>query len=258
MHAAPSAPSDTVMPRARISATGAMPDPSFRFEPGQCSTLTSCSASSACSRVVDPHAVRGAQMRRVASPVSARYSRLLEAAGQPPDDVDLVARFSDACVCTSAWCSRRQARDRLEQLARARHGESRRERRAQPAVRPRRASACAARGSRRSTRASAPAAAPATSRVGVHHALADRRAQAALGDALRTPHRCRAPSPSSAPRSCRSSSSSVGGQPRRRRAASRACAPLPSARRACAASPSAAGRRRSRGTASGTGGCASG
>ncbi len=52
LHAAPSAPSDTHTPRARSSTIGAIPDPSFRLEPGQCSTFTFRSAISACSASV--------------------------------------------------------------------------------------------------------------------------------------------------------------------------------------------------------------
>ena len=50
MQAAPSAPSDTQMPRRRSSGTGARPLPSFRLEPGQCRTLTRARAIMACSR----------------------------------------------------------------------------------------------------------------------------------------------------------------------------------------------------------------
>ena len=49
LHAAPSAPSETEIPVARISATGAMPEPSFRFDPGQCSTLTRAPPCRRCS-----------------------------------------------------------------------------------------------------------------------------------------------------------------------------------------------------------------
>ena len=59
---------------------------------------------------------------------------------------------SDACVWTSAPCSRDRRGHRFEQLARARHGKPRRERGAQPAVGARRASAGESPGSRRSTR----------------------------------------------------------------------------------------------------------
>ena len=49
LQAAPSAPSEIEMPLARISTIGARPDPSFRFEPGQCRIFTSCSAMTDCS-----------------------------------------------------------------------------------------------------------------------------------------------------------------------------------------------------------------
>ena len=64
LQAAPSAPSETEMPRARISATGAMPDASFRFEPGQCRTLTCAIREQLLLRVVHPHAMREAQAWR--------------------------------------------------------------------------------------------------------------------------------------------------------------------------------------------------
>ena len=90
---------------------------------------------------------------------------LRQAARQLAGRCAISSRDSDACVCTSAPCSSRQAGDRLEQLARARDREARRERRAQPAVARRRASACAMREALVDRRAaSAPAAAPAPRR----------------------------------------------------------------------------------------------
>ena len=120
------------MPRARISTIGAMPDPSFRFEPGQCSTLTSRSAMSACSASVTQ--TQCAAQRRVArearvgrgTPGSCARPR---AAARPR----LRPRFRCVGVHEDVLLAG-QRRDRLEQLARARHGESRREGRAQPAV----------------------------------------------------------------------------------------------------------------------------
>ena len=56
---------------------------------------------------------------------------------RPPDSSRTIAissRDSDACVCTSALLLGRQAGDGFEQFARARHGEARRERGAQPSV----------------------------------------------------------------------------------------------------------------------------
>ena len=92
LQAAPSAPSDTEMPRARISATGAMPDPSFRFDPGQCRTLTSRSAISACS-ASSTQTQCAAQSRRVARPVSRQVLEVACAAREASHDLDLVLRF---------------------------------------------------------------------------------------------------------------------------------------------------------------------
>ena len=71
LQAAPSAPSDTEMPLARISTTGARPEPSFRFDPGQCSTLTPRSAISDCSSS-STHTQWARQRRGEVRPVSAR------------------------------------------------------------------------------------------------------------------------------------------------------------------------------------------
>ena len=186
LHAAPSAPSDTVMPRARISATGAMPDPSFRFEPGQCITLTSCSASSCLLALVDPHAVRGAQARRRQAD-GARGTRCWSGRRIAARTIAISSRDSDACVCTSAPCSADRLRHGFEQLARARDGEPRRERGAQPAVGRAVPALADARRSRRSTPRVCSCSRGGTVGVGVHHALADRRAHAALGRRPRTP-----------------------------------------------------------------------
>ena len=177
----------------------------------------------------------------------------------PPDNcltIAISSRDSDACVWTSALLLVRQRGHCFEQLARARHREARRERRVQPSARRAVPALAEAPGSRRSSVASVPAAASAPRRRNPSCTCRSSRA----GRSRRPPRRprpCRAPSPSSAPRSCRSTAArwSRAAWPR---AAFPACAPLPSAIHACAANPSAAGRRRSRETASGKDGCASG
>ena len=215
------------MPRARISATGAMPEPSLRFEPGQCITLTSRSASSACSALGDPDAVRGAQARRR----QARVGEVLEVrepAGQPPDDLDLVADLRRVGVHERLLA--RPTAPRPLRAARASTTPRSAARTPRAAGRwPRRPSAASAPGSRRSTPCVC-SCSRARHVVGrVHHALADDRAQPARPTASRTRRRCRGPSPSSARSWCRCAAA-----PRRpaapRRAASTACAPLPSAR----------------------------
>ena len=171
------------MPRARISTTGAMPEPSFRFEPGQCITLTSRSASSACSASVDPDAVRGAQPLRRQAGVG-EVLEVRQAARQPPHDFDLVPRFRTRGCGRATPLARRQRGHRLEQLARARHREARRERGAQPAVRPRRPSACCSATLSSIERCVRSCSRAGTSLVRVHHALADGRAQADLRQRL--------------------------------------------------------------------------
>ena len=243
--------------RARASpTTGAMPDPSFRFEPGQCSTLTSRSASSACSRVGDPDAVRGAQppagearCRRGTRGSTARPTAAARRRPRPAilGGVRVHERlFARPTAPPPLRAARASTTPRSAARTRRAAGRS-----------PRRASAAAAPGSRRSTPASAPAAARGTSSsesimhlptvarspivgerlehdVGVVHRLHRQHRRGAGAAAARRPR--------AAPR----------------RAASTGCAPLPSARRAAAASRAAAGRRRSRGTASGRDGRGSG
>ena len=199
--------------------------------------------------IVHPHAVRAAEARR-RQPQARQILDVRHAAGQVPHDRDLVARFGGVRV-HERLVRIRQAGHGLEQRGRARDGEARRERGAQPSLRG--------------------AVPPFAER----HALVDRRVRLSRASArarrrrrpsctcrssrgcplrprLRTPHRSRAPSPSSARWWCRRRAA------RRCRAArphgaSTACVPLPSARRACAPSPSGSGRRRSPGRASGRG-----
>ena len=129
----------------------------------------------------------------------------------------------------------RQAGDRLEQLARARHGEPRRERGAQPAVGARRASACAsARLSSIDALRLLPAAAPAPSASAsiMHLPIVARMPALGRGFEHRigVVHRLHRQHGGRAARAAARSAAS--------RAAARsvpACARLPSARRACAA-----------------------
>ena len=182
LQAAPSAPSDTVMPRARISATGAMPDPSFRFEPGQCSTLTSCSASSRLLARRPPRrsAPRTGAARRDRWPPGTRCCRTPVRFWT----IAISSRDSDACVCTSSPRSARQARRPL----RAARASTRR----RSAARTRRAGGrscapCQRVGSARLSSIDVLRVFLQPRRhsaVDVHHALADRRAQPALGDRL--------------------------------------------------------------------------
>ena len=126
-----------------------MPDPSLRFEPGQCITLTSRSASSDCSGVGDPHAVRHAQPRRrqARSPPGIRgWSARQRAAGRLPP-----RRATPTRACGRAP-ARAPTAPRPPRAARA----STRPRSAARTPRaggrwPRRPSASSARGSRRST-----------------------------------------------------------------------------------------------------------
>ena len=110
------------MPRARISGTGAMPDPSFRFEPGQCITLTSCSASSACS----PSSTQtqcAAHRRGDARCDAARDTRCSSARRTSACTIAISSRDSDACVWTSASCC---GRERARPLRAARASTTRR------------------------------------------------------------------------------------------------------------------------------------
>ena len=211
------------MPRARISGTGATPEPSFRFEPGQCITLTSCSASSCLLALVHPDAVRGAQARRR----QAQAARDTRGCVRPPDSCRTIAissRDSDACVCTSAslldptGCATASSSSREHETANRGANAARSRPFAAPSHRARiaRLSSIDA--------ASSSCSRCGTSRVEVHHALADRRPHPALRRPLRTRHRCRAPSPSSAPRSCRSTSSSVVASRAAARSVSGVCA----------------------------------
>ena len=163
LHAAPSAPSDTVMPRARISGTGAMPEPSFRFEPGQCITLTSWSARRCCSRssTQTQCAAHRCGRREVAG--CARYSRLARPPVQPRT-IAISSRDSDACVCTSALllgreCATASSSSREHETAKRGAKAARRRPSAAPCHRLRMAT-----GSRRSTPASPPGAAAAPGR----------------------------------------------------------------------------------------------
>ena len=85
-----------LMPRRRISTTGARPEPSLRFEPGQCIALTPRSAITPCSASVTQTQC-AAQRRGLARPTAARYSTFV----WPPDSrrtTSTSSRDSDACV----------------------------------------------------------------------------------------------------------------------------------------------------------------
>ena len=246
-------------PRCRAPASrrpARCPDPSFRFEPGQCMTLTPRSAISACSASVTQTQC-AVQRCGVARPVSARYSRFDSPPDMRADDVDLVADLRRvgvhehaARVPTSAATASSSSRE---------HDTAKR-------------GANAAR--------SRPFAAP-SQRFCKRDALVDRRsrllAAAARGTSLsesimHLPTVARSPISASVSKttsvSCTVSIVSTVVVPLRaaarrrraapRRAASPACARPPSARRAASATRAAACRRRSRGTASGTDGRASG
>ena len=91
------------MPRARISGTGAIPEPSLRFEPGQCITLMSWSPISSCSRS-STQTQCAAHRCGDARWTLARYSKFV----MPPEiflTMAISSRDSEACVCTSACCS---------------------------------------------------------------------------------------------------------------------------------------------------------
>ena len=256
MHAAPSAPSDTEMPRARISATGARPDPSFRFELGQCSTFTSRSASSACSRLGDPDTMRGAEVRR-REPGVGQIFEVGQAARQAPDDFDLVAVLRRMGVDDHADRASRGRRPlRAARASRTRRSAGRTPRAA--GRWPRRPSACAARRSRRSTSAS-PLLQPRRAPAGRSPSCTCRRRRAGRISASvskTTSVSCTVSIVSAVVVPVRSELGQRRGGRRAQRL--RACAPLPSARRGGAATRAAACRRRSRGTASGRDGRGSG
>ncbi len=208
--------------------------------------------------LVDPHAVRRAQTAATRARTLARYSRLFI----PPVScltMAISSRDSDAWVCTSMPCSPESDRHRFEQRARARHGEARRERGAEPSVRARRSSADGSRGFRRSTPAVRSCRRAGTAASRVHHALADRRRadRSRRAASNTTSVSCTVSIVSTVVVPARAAARWPRAAPPRRSVRWRR-APLPSATRACAASPSAADRRRSRERASDKDECASG
>ena len=194
------------MPRRRISTTGAMPEPSFRFEPGAVHHLHVALGEQRLLLFVDPDAVGRAEVRcRQVQCVEIRDVR--EASGQLADDGDFLARLGGVRVH-----ERRPARHETAATASSRsrvHDTANR-----GPVRPgagrarRRASVCAARGSRRARPACAPSGATVRRRPRPSCTCRSWRAGRSRRRP-RTPRRCRAPSPSSAPRWCRSASNSV-------------------------------------------------
>ena len=231
-----------------------MPDPSFRFDPGQWRTFTRRSASRRLLGVGHPDAVRRAQplggeadgreIRDVVEPGLARGRRRFPRAAR-----------TRACGRAGRARSRRAAvassRSREQEIANRGASAARSRPSAAPCQR-----ACSARLSSSASRVGLiqPRRAP---RRGRSSGTCRRWRAVRSARAPRTPRPCRAPSPSSAPTSCRRAAA------RRRRAARPRAASVvvrrlerPDARRA--ARRAAAGRRRVRERASGTDGRASG
>ena len=242
------------MPRARISATGAMPDPSFRFEPGQCSTFTRRSASSALFGVGHPHAVRGAQPLGGEARRDARYAMLSRPVCARTTSTS--SRCSDACVWTSRPRSSESAavassRSRVHEIANRGASAARSRPSAAPCQRAMQRQALVERGSRVGWQQPRRRVA-----AHVHQALADDGAQPGRHERLE--HRVRVVHRLHRQHGRRAAEQQLGGgEPRGGARASRRRAPPRAARRARAATRAAAGRRRGRETASGTDECAS-
>ncbi len=203
--------------------------------------------------VVDPDAVGEAQARR-GEPDLVQVFDVAEP-GQGPHQRHFVALLGGVGVDEQAGVGG-ESGGTFEEGARARHREPRGDGRRQPAVRRRRATAAPGRRTPRGRAAPAPAAAPVHPRRRPSGTCRPRRAGRSA-PAPRTPRRCRGRSPSSAPSSCRP------GAARRQRAgltlpATEGRVRLRAATPARAARPAAAGRRPSRGTASGRDGRGSG
>ena len=75
---------ETAFAEALNRGTGAIPEPNFRLDPGQCITLTSCVARRACS-CSSAHTQCATQRRGEARCRLARYSRLFN----PPESCQL-------------------------------------------------------------------------------------------------------------------------------------------------------------------------
>ena len=234
--------------RDQLGHAAQMPDASLRFDDGHVQTCAPRAASSARSSSAEVDAVRDARVR-------AEQAELVE-----HDDVVLaepLAHERDLAACSrSRACG---CRRRAPSPARRPRGAARRCTTARTAARTRSA------GGRRRRRASARSAARDSSSercvdsrspgrdlriVGVHHRLADRRADAALLGGREDLRRCDGPCPCRGSRSCRRAAA-------RRTRARRRAAPRPrrarprTARSPCGASRAARGRRRGRARASG-------
>ena len=155
-----------------------MPEPSLRFEPGQCVTLTSCARQQRLLVVVDPDAVRDVQARRQRARPSSKYSMLRAPGCRRAPSRPRPAARTRACG-RARPCRDDGRRDRLEQLPRAGEREPRGERDADAAVRRCRGSArCSARLSSSARRPFSRRRAGASGVGLVHQALAERRADA--------------------------------------------------------------------------------
>src|SRR5207237_1355723 len=75
LQGAPSAPSETETPRSSISATGATPEPSFKFEEGQCAACVPVLASKSISRSLTWTQCASTTCGPV-TPTDSRYSAL--------------------------------------------------------------------------------------------------------------------------------------------------------------------------------------
>ena len=217
-----------------------MPEPSFRFDPGQCSTLTPLAASSACSASVTctqcaahRRGVARLERRQVCDVVHARSLARTAATS---------SRCSDACVWTSQPCSAESAAVASSSSREQEIANRGRERRHQPAVRR---AVPPLRNRDALVQTFPPRLMQPRRRLAadVHQALADDGAQSRRHRAPRTPRPCRAPSPSSARTSCRRESARRPPVAPRRRAWRRRARPR-EARCARAATRAAAGRRR--------------
>ena len=255
LHAAPSAPSDTEMPRARIVDDRRDARAELQVRAGAVQHLDAALGHQRLLGVVDPHAVRGAQMRRG----QADLGEVLDVAAGPTARGRAPPRRGSPTRGCGRGCPtpRDSAATRFEQLARARDREARRERRAQPAVRPGRASAGAAPGSRRCPRRQSSCSRAGASPRAIHQALADGGANARLGQRLEhrvgVVHRLHRQHGGGA-----GAQQLVDGEPRRRAQRVGARAPLRAATPAASATRAAADRRRGRGRASDRDGCGSG
>ena len=239
LQAAPSAPSDTLMPRARISVTGAMPGSQLQIRAGAVEHLDGVLGEQGLLGVAHVHAMRGAQ------PWGSRVRRRSDTPDCPCRSTRGPRRFLRAVrrrACARAGRARRES----DAVASSSSREQEIAKRGASAVRSRPFAApchcrCSAIGSRRGRRARPDAAAPALRRARPSGICRPWRAVPSA-PALRTPPRFRAPSPSSAPTSCRPAAARPPRVARWLPAWLRR-APLRAARCAGGATQAAAGRR---------------